>query len=87
MQLLRIERTIAKYKNSDEHIVDEFNIDIIPLNNLLEIVTPKEDDPLLYDGYVLSEFQFEQINSLLEVKITPDFRLFYYVLECAEIYE
>jgi len=51
------------------------------------IVKSKEDDPLLYDGYVLTEEQLFEINNLLVNKIKFDFHLYYYVLECTGIYE
>ncbi|HEV7423850.1 MAG TPA: hypothetical protein VGO21_01545 [Candidatus Paceibacterota bacterium] len=87
MNLLRVERTIASYHVSDKDIVNEINIDYVPFDKILSIIDPHEDDPLLYDGYVLSEDQFDLLNSLLEEKILPNFEDFYYVLECAGIYE
>ncbi len=86
-KLVRIERSIAKYNIADEDIVSDENIDEISLDKLLLIVTPKEDDPLLYDGYVLNEKQLLEINSNLNNKLTFDFNTFYYVLECAGIYD
>ena len=84
---IKIERTIAFYNMSDKLIIDEVNIDVIPLEKLLTIVTPKNDDPLLYDGYILSETQLNELNRLLPVKIIPDFKDYYYVLECAGLYD
>ncbi|HLA59820.1 MAG TPA: hypothetical protein VK622_13695 [Puia sp.] len=86
-KLIRVERSIATYNIIDEDIISDDNIDEIPLNKLLTIVTPKDDDPLLYDGYVLNENQLLEINSHLNNKLVFDFNAFYYVLECAGIYD
>jgi hypothetical protein len=86
-KLIRIERSIAKYNIADEDIVSEDNIDEISLDKLLLIVTPKEEDPLLYDGYVLNEKQLLEINNQINNRLVFDFDTFYYVLECAGIYD
>ena len=86
-KLIGIERSIAKYNIIDKHIVSEDNIDDISLDNLLLIVTPNYDDPLLYDGYVLNEKQLLEINSHLNNKLVFDSNSFYYVLECTGIYD
>ncbi len=86
-KLLRTERTIAKYNISDEHIVSEYNIDDITLDILLSVIIPKDDDPLLYEGYVLTENQLIEINSHLKNRLHFDLINFYYVLECSGIYD
>ena len=86
-KLIRVERSIAKYNIAYKDIISDENIDEISLNILLSIVTPNEDDPLLYDGYVLNEKQLLEINNHLNNKLTFDFNSFYYVLECAGIYD
>ena len=85
-KIIQIERTIGIYNNSDDEVVEEVVISI-PVETLREIVTPNEDDPDLYEGYVLTEEQLEKLNALLEKKITPDFSTFYYVLEATGIYD
>ncbi len=87
MNLLRTERIVKYYNNFNEEIVGEYNIDEIPVEALLNIVIPKPDDPLLYDGRILSREQFEKINDILTEKIIPDFNLYYYVLECSGVYD
>jgi len=86
-KLIRVERTIAKYNIDDEDIISEENIDSVSLGVLLSIVSAKDDDPLLYDGYILNKNQLSEINNYLNNKLTFDFDLYYYVLECAGIYD
>jgi hypothetical protein len=86
-KLLKVERSVNSYNLSDEQIVFENNIDAIPLKKLRMIVKSKEDDPFLYDGYVLTEEQLFSINNLLVDKIKFDFHFYYYVLECTGVYE
>lgn len=85
-KIVKIERSINIYRNSNDEMVEEIIIEI-PLDKLKEIVPPKEDDPDLYEAYVLSDQQLEKINQLLENKIQPDFTQFFYVLEAAGIYD
>ena len=85
-KIVEIERSINIYRNSDNELVEEIIIHI-PLEKLKEIVTAKEDDPSLYEAYLLNEPQLEKFNLLLEKKITPDFKQFFYVLEAAGIYD
>jgi hypothetical protein len=85
-KLIRVERTIAKYNIDDEEIISEENIDSVSLDVLLSIVTAKVDDPLLYDGYILNENQLSEINNYLNNKLTFNFEMYYYVLECTGIY-
>ena len=68
MNLVRIERSIAFYNISDEHIVGECNIDTIAFNELAKIVIPPADDPELYEGHVLNKIQLESINSCCQIK-------------------
>lgn len=90
-KLIRTERSICIYKRTDDsnmgEEVAEINIDFISLDNLKTIVTPNEDDPLLYDGYLLSEKELAELNNFLDKKIEPDFNQFEYLLECWGIYE
>ena len=94
-KLIRVERTINIYtKNVDEPLeeinidhIEEINIDDIPFERLKEIVLPKEDDPLLYDGYELDENQISAINYYLQVRIVPDFKIYNYILVCGGIYD
>ena len=85
--LIRVERSIAKYNINDEHIVSEENIDSISLKFLLSIVTPSDDDPLLYEGYILSEKQLMELNNHCNNKLVFDLDSYYYVLECDGIYD
>jgi hypothetical protein len=44
------------------------------LSKLIEIVTPNEDDPELYDGYQLDVNQLNEINQLIKntIQINPN---------------
>ncbi len=87
MKLIRTERSVAYYNVVGEDIVGEYNIDSISFEELSKIVIPPIDDPELIEGYVLNEIQLEKINDHLINKIIPEYRLYYYVLECTGIYD
>src|SRR5579864_3662950 len=69
-KLIRVERTIGIYNKTDKIEIDlgtaikEINIDI-QIDSLKAIISPKEDDPLLYDIYVLDSSQIDILNGLL----------------------
>jgi len=84
-KLEKVERTVNIYSKETKDEVEEVSIDI-PLEKLKSIVTPKDGDPLLYRGYVLDVEQLREINDELAGRIKPDFKLYYYVLECHGIY-
>jgi hypothetical protein len=86
-KLLRVERTINIYRNEDDELLQEINVDSIPFEKLKEIVPPGDDDPLMYDGYDLDNEQLNKINSYLVEKIEPDFKLYSYILVCGGIYD
>jgi hypothetical protein len=54
---------------------------------LKSIITPKSDDPMLYEGYVLNQMQLDQLQPFLTQKIVYNFDNYYYVAECYGIYE
>jgi hypothetical protein len=64
-KLVRVERAINIYRSESEELVEEINIDI-PLEQLKRIVPPKENDSLLYLGYILNEEQLRQLNNELD---------------------
>jgi hypothetical protein len=84
--IINIERSVHIYRSADNESVEEIIIDV-PLDQLKEIVPPKEEDPQLYEGYILTAEQLEKINTLIEPPITPDFTQFFYVLEATAIYD
>jgi hypothetical protein len=90
-KLIRTERIIVIYKKTNQKVfgepVKEISVDNIPLNILKTIITPNEDDPFLYDGYILKKEELNKFNTLLENKIEPDYNKFEYSLECYGIYE
>ena len=86
MKLIRVERSIEIY-NRNEELISEISVDLIPFDELKEIVPPNEDDPLLYDGYVLDISQLSMLNNYLSEIIKADFTLYSYVLTCGGIYD
>jgi hypothetical protein len=86
-KLIRVDRSVVVYLVEKEKIYLEIPISDISLEELKSIVTPKEEDPFLYDGYELTENQLNRINDFLENKIVSDFKLYYYILECEGIYD
>jgi hypothetical protein len=84
---LGVEREIKEYDNESKEILQEINVGMIPLERLLAIVEPKADDPLLYDGYILNEYQIEEFNSHFPHRIIANFETCYYVLECSGLYD
>lgn len=86
-KLIKVERTLNTYNNIGNVNIGEVNIDHIPFSVLEKIIKPREDDPLLYDGYVLSGNQISELNFFLANKIAPNFNLHFYVLEATGIYD
>lgn len=85
-KIVEIERSVNIYRLSNDERVEEIIIHL-PLDTLKEIVPYKEEDPSLYEPYLLTMEQLTKINELLEQKIIPDFNQFFYVLEAAGIYD
>ena len=85
-KLIKIERSIQVSRNSDDGLLENILLDI-SLDELLNIVTAKEDDPELFDGYMLDENQIEKLNNFSERQIQPDFKSYWYVLVCLGIYD
>lgn len=86
-KLIRVERTINTYSNNDNSLIEEISVNDITIEVLKKIITPKEDDPLLYDGYVLDKKQVEEFNKVIQSIIVPKFDCFFYVLESEGIYD
>lgn len=86
-KLIRTEREIAIYKIGADEPINTMNVDSIALNELIQIVPPKEDDPLLYDGYILDQSQLEKINQIKNLGIDADFENYFFVLISTGIYD
>jgi hypothetical protein len=84
-KLVKVERAINVYDKETEDITEEYGIEIT-LEALTQIITPKKDDPLMFDGYVLNEDELNKLNSYMNKKIKPDFKCYYYVLESYGVY-
>ena len=85
-KLVRVERTINIYHKNGEDPLEEIDIENLPFEILKQIIIPNVDDPLLYDGYELNEIQFAKISPYLKVKISPNFKIFNYILVTGGIY-
>jgi hypothetical protein len=86
MKLERIERHIEFYDLKTEDLVEEILL-AITLDDLENIIQPKEDDPLFYDGYELTENQVQTlITFAVSFELELDFDKFYCVLTCTGIY-
>lgn len=86
-KLKEVERFINIYKNkNDPQLIEEIRIDI-PLEKLRTIVPPKNDDYLLYMGYMLTKEQVDELNKELGGVLKPDFKIYYYVLEAVGHYD
>jgi Mg/Co/Ni transporter MgtE len=84
--LVGVERSIEIFDNNNNDLREEIEINI-PLKDLLTIVEPNKEDPLLYEFYPLTK---EQVNKMLEFtknSIVVDFTNHYYVLACYGIYK
>lgn len=77
---MKIERVITKYNNSDDSLEGEFNIDSIPFEELVDIFSPKKDDPLMYDPYEINLEQAELINRHLP-SLSFEFSEYSYFIE------
>jgi hypothetical protein len=85
-KLIAIERTINTYSNDEKDIVETTKMNVAEAQ-LKSIITPKSDDPKLYEGYVLNQMQLDQLQPFLTQKIAYNFDNYYYVAECYGIYE
>ena len=81
-----VERSIQVFIKKNHELLSEINIDI-SLEELSKIVTPKEDDPFLYEFYKLDKQQLDQILSWIKDFPKPDFKKYYYVVACFGIYK
>ncbi len=86
-RLLKVEWTINIYLNKKgSHLVKEILLNVT-LQELLKIVSPHDGDPLLYDGYALTQSQLKYLEQNASETIVPDFNKYCYYLVCGGIYE
>jgi hypothetical protein len=88
MKLLSIERYIGVYNNpwDDRGYSDEYLLNI-STEELLTILPAKPDDPLLYEGVVLTENQVYSLMKFSKREITPDLTKHNYVMQTNGIYD
>ena len=80
-----VTRSIDFYEKNGEEFLGQFDISQISLPFLLEIVSPNEDDPLLYDSYLLEKLQLDKINGMLKTPIEYSLHKYEYFLGCTAI--
>lgn len=76
----KISRLIGIYNNQTEKLVGEIFIDRVSLDVLKTIFSIREDDPLMYQIYEITEIEFPRLKQY--VNFDPDFSLKSYYLEC-----
>ena len=85
-KLLNVTRTVNVYDNDSKNLIKEISMNA-SFERLRGIVTPMPNDPLLYQGYVLTREQLEKLSSYLQPQILANFHSEYYVLEAAGLYD
>lgn len=85
-KLSSVERSVQVFSKKNHELLNELKIDI-SLEELSKIITPKEDDPFLYEFYKLDKQQLDQILSSVNGFPKPDFKKYYYVVACFGIYK
>ena len=87
-KLLKVERYIGVYNNpwDDKGYIDEYLLDIKDID-LLKIVPPEPDDPLLYDPLELDSNKVNDLIRFCTKKLVPDFQKYNYVLQTFGVYE
>ena len=80
-QKYKLVRTISVYNLKTDKFVREYLIAEISGKKLFDLIKGKEDDPLLFDSYKLDEKAIDELNNLLENKISFEPDLFAYFLE------
>jgi hypothetical protein len=81
---MKVGRMITAFeKNGEKFLFDiEFELsERLTLEQILEIVPPKENDPLLYDPYSLAESQFDFLRKHLPALQPYDFQSYDWFLE------
>ncbi|WP_425476324.1 DUF7683 domain-containing protein [Paraflavitalea speifideaquila] len=81
--MFKVERNISLFSIDDESLVEEINVDILPLEALRNIFKPNADDPQMYLVYDIGEPEAEQLNRYLNVQF--DFTKYTYHLYCYDV--
>ncbi|HEY0612750.1 MAG TPA: hypothetical protein VGD35_23900 [Chitinophaga sp.] len=79
---MKVERLISIFNRQTEELVEEINVDYIPLDTLKVIFGPREDDPLMLDPYQIDEKTMNTLSRYLKSRIEFDFKKFIYQLDC-----
>ena len=87
-KLIKVEREIWVYRNSDNKLMEEVRIEVSK-EILQKILYPYEhdNDPDFYNGYILNEKQLEYLVNINNLQVKPDFKLYEYILQTHGIYD
>jgi hypothetical protein len=85
-RLIRVEWSIQIQTRIRGKLIKDVLLDV-KLEDLLKIIIPNEDDPLLYDGYDLDKEKIKYLNNFTKDNVKIDFRRYCYFLVCGGIYE
>ncbi|MBS1586558.1 MAG: hypothetical protein JSS82_13545 [Bacteroidetes bacterium] len=86
MKLISSERSIGIYNVTSEERLRDIVLNVT-VSQLMEILTPSQDDQEFIDGYILGEEQLTQLSEYAVEEIIPDFSKYFYVLQCLGNYD
>ncbi len=85
MARIPVKRYVDFYEKNGEEFIAAIDITGLPFRKLLKIVHAKENDPRLYDSYLLYKEQLDEINKLLQSPINYLLDKHEYFLGCAAV--
>jgi hypothetical protein len=83
--MIPVTREVDFYEKYGEEFIGTIDVSEIPLKKLRKIVLPKMDDDLLYDLYLLSKEQLDEINKLIKIPIKYSLDKHEYFLGCTAV--
>lgn len=75
---MKVERQISWWDR--ETLIDEVNIDHIPIEELKALIQPPPEDSLMYHQYEVNQTQVEGFSQWVELAF--NFELYSYLVEC-----
>jgi hypothetical protein len=77
---MKVGRRISWWDKGSETLIDELNIDHIPLEAIKALFKPPAEDPLMYNQYQIDQLQVQDLARW--VVLSFDFNLYAYFVEC-----